>query len=171
MVKLRPVRDEDWEAVHDWAKRDEVCRFQPWGPNTEADTRAFVSTAAAAWSHDPQDRYPYAIEVDGRVSGLADLKVLSQHHGEISYIVHPRLWGHGIATEAGRRLLEVGFGELGLHRIFGTCDPRNGASAQVLAKLGMSYEGQLRETVLLRDGWRDSDLYAVLEHEWRGGWQ
>ena len=25
----------------------------------------------------------------------------------------------------------------------------------------------MRHTALIRDGWRDSDLYAVLEHEWR----
>ncbi|GAA1687972.1 hypothetical protein GCM10009765_41800 [Fodinicola feengrottensis] len=43
--------------------------------------------------------------------------------------------------------------------------------AAPLAKLGMSYEGQLRENVLAREGWRDSDLYSVLEYEWRGGWR
>jgi RimJ/RimL family protein N-acetyltransferase len=101
---------------------------------------------------------------------MATLRTKPHRQGELSYIVHPRLWGRGIATAAGRQLLEIGFGELKLHRIFATCDPRNGASAQVLAKLGMSYEGQLRENVLLRDGWRDSDLYGVLEQEWKGGW-
>jgi [ribosomal protein S5]-alanine N-acetyltransferase len=30
----------------------------------------------------------------------------------------------------------------------------------------MSYEGRMRETTLIRDGWRDSDLYSVLEGEW-----
>jgi [ribosomal protein S5]-alanine N-acetyltransferase len=65
------------------------------------------------------------------------------------------------------RVVGWGFAELGLHRVFGTCDPRNVASARVLRKLGMTHEGHMRHTALIRDGWRDSDLYALLEHEWR----
>jgi [ribosomal protein S5]-alanine N-acetyltransferase len=29
--------------------------------------------------------------------------------------------------------------------------------------------GRMRETTLIRDGWRDSDLYSVLVHEWPCG--
>jgi RimJ/RimL family protein N-acetyltransferase len=54
-----------------------------------------------------------------------------------------------------------------LHRIFATCDPRNTASAHVLQKVGMRLEGRLRDTMLIRDGWRDSLVYSVLEHEWQ----
>jgi [ribosomal protein S5]-alanine N-acetyltransferase len=32
----------------------------------------------------------------------------------------------------------------------------------------MHYEGRMRETTLIRDGWRDSDLYSVLADEWHG---
>jgi RimJ/RimL family protein N-acetyltransferase len=54
-----------------------------------------------------------------------------------------------------------------LHRIFATCDPRNVASRRVLTKIGMTHEGRMRETLLIRDGWRDSDVYAILKHEFR----
>jgi RimJ/RimL family protein N-acetyltransferase len=66
-------------------------------------------------------------------------------------------------------LLRFGFREMHLHRIFATCDPRNLASARVLEKIGMLYEGRMREVMLIRDGWRDSALYAVLEDEWGVG--
>ncbi|MEV0989570.1 GNAT family N-acetyltransferase [Streptomyces sp. NPDC049949] len=56
---------------------------------------------------------------------MGELHVRShkQRQGEISYIVHPRVWGQGIGTKIGRQLLAHGFGELGLHRIHATCDP------------------------------------------------
>jgi hypothetical protein len=63
-------------------------------------------------------------------------------------------------------LLHRGFTVHGRHRIFATCDPRNLRSAAVLRRLGMTYEGRLREDQLIRDGWRDSDIYSVLVHEW-----
>ena len=104
--------------------------------------------------------------LDNRVVGNGELKVHDNRQGEISYAVHPGYWGRGIGTIASRQLLERGFGEQNLHRIFGTCDPRNTASSRVLQKIGMTYEGRMRETMFIRDGWRDSDLYAILEREW-----
>ena len=54
-----------------------------------------------------------------------------------------------------------------MHRIYATCDPRNVASSRVLGKLGMTREGRLRHTSLIRDGWRDSDVFSILDDEWR----
>lgn len=71
-----------------------------------------------------------------------------------------------MGTAIGRELLELGFGELGLHRIFATCDPRNVGSVRVPGKLGMTYEGRLRHAMLVKDGWRDSEVFSVLEDEW-----
>ncbi|WP_307630849.1 GNAT family N-acetyltransferase [Streptomyces turgidiscabies] len=87
--------------------------------------------------------------------------------GDIAYIVHPRAWGRGVGTAIGQELLSRGFGEWGLHRIYATCDPRNLASSRLLGKLGMTYEGRHRHTALIRDGWRDSEMFSILEAEWR----
>jgi RimJ/RimL family protein N-acetyltransferase len=35
-----------------------------------------------------------------------------------------------------------------------------------LEKIGMLYEGRMSEVILIRDGWRDSAVYAILEDEW-----
>ena len=82
--------------------------------------------------------------------------------GEVGYAVHLDWWGKGYGEAIARALLHQGFGELGLHRITATCDPRNVASDRVLRKVGMVREGTLRDTHLLRDGWRDSSLYALV---------
>ncbi|MFC8567333.1 GNAT family N-acetyltransferase [Streptomyces sp. NPDC057245] len=45
---------------------------------------------------------------------MGELHVRSdiQRQAEISYSVHPRVWGQGIGTQIGRQLLAFGFGEL-----------------------------------------------------------
>jgi RimJ/RimL family protein N-acetyltransferase len=151
--------------VHRWAQLIEVCRYQPWGPNSPQQTQEFVEHEAREWETGPQQRYPFVILVDGAVSGLAALNLRPFQQAEIGYSLHPEHWGHGIATEAAGELLRLGFAEHRLHRIYGTCDPRNVASARVMSKLGMVHEGRLRQNVLIRDGWRDSDVYAILEPE------
>lgn len=102
------------------------------------------------------------------VIGACNLTIHSQRFrsGEIGYFIHPDYWRQGYATEAAQRLLRFGFGPLGLHRIIGQCDPRNTASAHLLERIGMRYEGHLRHTMLIRDGWRDALLYSLLEQEW-----
>jgi RimJ/RimL family protein N-acetyltransferase len=82
--------------------------------------------------------------------------------------VHPcaRYWGAGYATEAARATLRFGFTELHLHRIFGVCQAANGASARILAKLGIRQEAYLRESEWTKGQWRDIVLYALLDHEW-----
>jgi RimJ/RimL family protein N-acetyltransferase len=166
-VVLQALVEDDWRAVHDWASREEACRFQAWGPNTPEQSRAFVAATADAWRSQPQSRFPYAVVVSLRVVGIAELKLHSADHGEISYSIHPEMWGRGLATAAARHLLRIGFVDRGLHRISGTCDPRNVGSGRVLLKIGMAYEGRMRETAMIRDGWRDSDLYSILAHEFQ----
>ena len=157
-VSLRPLGLDDTAAVHRWACLPESCRYQAWGPNTYEQTLEYVRAAVAA----PPERLVFVVLVDGEVQGSAELKLHGPSTGEIAYAVHPRVWGQGIATAAARELLRMGFKEHGRHRIFGTCDPRNVASAAVLSKIGMRYEGRMRGTAYIRDGWRDSDLYAIL---------
>jgi [ribosomal protein S5]-alanine N-acetyltransferase len=157
-LALRLLTLDDTAAVHDWARLPESCRYQAWGPNTYEQTQEYVRAAVAA----PPDRYVFGVLVDGQVVGSAELQLHGPSTGEIAYTAHPRVWGQGIATAAARELLRISFSVHGCHRVFGTCDPRNVASAAVLRKVGMRYEGRMRGTAYIRDGWRDSDLYAIL---------
>jgi RimJ/RimL family protein N-acetyltransferase len=171
-LTLRELEPADWTAVHEWASRREACRYQAWGPNTPEETRAHVDRIVAAAATQPRAEYSLlaVLRDGGRVVGSGSLFVRSARFrtGEVAYIVHPDFWGQGLASEIAHLLVGWGFAELGLHRVFGTCDPRNVGSARVLQKLGMAHEGRMRHVALIRDGWRDSDMYAVLEDEWNG---
>ncbi|MHC8515923.1 GNAT family N-acetyltransferase [Sporosarcina sp. ITBMC105] len=41
-VLLREIEEEDWVDVHHYASQEKVCQYQPWGPNTEQDSKEFV---------------------------------------------------------------------------------------------------------------------------------
>lgn len=168
---LRELVEEDWPAVHDYSSRPEVVRYQPWGPNTPEESRATLASMMAHARATPRSQHHLAVTLrnGGRLVGEVQFKVHSVDHGqgEIGYFLHPDVWSQGYATEAARLLLAFGFAELRMHRIMATCDPRNSASWRVLEKLGMTREGHLRQTMRLRDGWRDSLVYSILVDEWR----
>jgi ribosomal-protein-alanine N-acetyltransferase len=168
---LREVAENDWPAVHAYAIDPLVSQFMLWGPNTEQETRDFVSQAIASQQEVPRQRYELAIvlQSSGQLVGTAGIGVTAPEHreGSIGYCLNRPMWGYGYATEAARRLLAFGFDKLDLHRVWATCDPQNLGSAHVLEKIGMRREGHLREHLWQKGKWRDSYVYAILEHEWR----
>jgi RimJ/RimL family protein N-acetyltransferase len=86
---------------------------------------------------------------------------------DFGYSFHRDAWGQGFATEAARALVDIAFRDLGAHRVFATCDPRNVGSWRVMEKLGMRREGCLIRARARRDGWQDELVYGLLEDEWR----
>jgi [ribosomal protein S5]-alanine N-acetyltransferase len=83
----------------------------------------------------------------------------------LGYILNKSYWNQGYITEASRRVLRFAIQDLRIHRIFATCDPENGASARIMVKIGMKYEGHLREHKFTKGKWRDSLLYSIIENE------
>ncbi len=168
-LALRPMSLGDTDVVHAWARLPEVCRYQAWGPNSAEDTRRYVAEAVATAEEVPRRRYVWiATDATGRAVGSAELQVRSPQErcAELGYLVDPELWGRGYATRMAALVAGFAFDELGMHRVEATCDPRNAGSARVLRRLGMTHEGRRRHTMLLRDGWRDSELFGMLEDEW-----
>lgn len=171
-IHLRELMEEDWRAVHAYASLEKVSRYQPWGPNSEIESKQFVEEALQDAQVEPRARYVFSIIFEGEMIGATELVLTSRHNceGEIGYIIHPDFWNKGFATEAAKAVLSIGFRRFGLHRIYATCDPNNLASAAVLGKIGMQKEGFIREHIRMKSGWRDSFLYSMLEHEFPQEW-
>ena len=111
----------------------------------------------------PRTGYTLALtESAGRPFGSVGLYRDGPHHAELGFAVSRDRWGQGYATEAARAVLDFGFADLGLRRIYATCRRENVGSSRVLEKIGMSREGRLRDHVLIRGDWRDSLLYAAV---------
>ena len=169
-VNLREMEEKDWVDVHKYASQEKVCQYQPWGPNSEQESEDFVKQVILDAKKESRSRYVFAIilKENGEMIGAGEINVRDDTNkvGEIAYIINPEYWGIGYATEIAKVLIQFGFNQLKFHRIFATCDPRNIGSSRVLEKVGMTKEGIIRENLLLKDGWRNSLLYSILEQEW-----
>lgn len=103
----------------------------------------------------------------GALLGAVGLVHTSAHaRAELGYWIAFDSWGRGYATEAARAVLEFAYGTLGLERIEATYMTRNPASARVMQKLGMRFEG-LHPKLYRRNGvFEDSGRYSILREEW-----
>lgn len=161
-LMLRDFEAADEHAVHSYASDPLVTRFMDWGPNSIADTRAFLADALEERHSPARANFNLAVIVTASdtLIGSGSMSVTSarQRHGELGYVFNRDFWSQGYATEAARLLVRFGFEYLGLRRIRATCRPENHASARVLQKAGLRYEG------LVRNGaGRDSSLFAIVD--------
>ena len=168
---IREFVPADRADVHEYASDPEVVRFMGWGPNTAEDTSQFFMRRIASQTANPRVEFELAVvwKPENKVVGGVGLRIKSAAHreGDIGYVLNRRYWNRGIMTEASNAMLDFGFGELGLHRIYATCDPENRPSARVMEKLGMKYEGRMRQNLFEKGQWRDTLLYAILESDSR----
>jgi ribosomal-protein-alanine N-acetyltransferase len=85
----------------------------------------------------------YALFLESRFigrCGLRGVEIEGVKEVEIGWAVHADLWRRGLATEAARACLEIGFGPLALPSIVAFTLPHNLASRRVMEKLGMTFE-------------------------------
>jgi RimJ/RimL family protein N-acetyltransferase len=168
---LREFVENDWRAVFEYQSDPAYLRYNPWLYRTELDVRSFVRMFMD-WSLEvPRKKYQFAIVLkeEERLIGNCGIRMQTPHAqiADIGYEIDQRYWGQGYATEASLALLAFGFNQLHLHRIWAYCIAENTASAHVLEKIGMTYEGCQRESERMKNRWWDTLHYAILEHEWR----
>ena len=167
---LREFRAADEGDIHAYARDPEVVQLMIWGPNTPEMTRNYLEGVLGAQQHWPRSDIALAIELpaEHRVIGSIALRIKDERNAtaDIGYVLHRAYWGQGYMVEAARAVLDAAFLELGLHRVWATCDPRNRASYRVMEKLGMRREAHFRKDVMEKGEWRDSYLYAILREEW-----
>jgi len=171
-LDLRPFEQGDFDVLVEIQSRPEVARYLYWEPRGPDEVRQVLERKIAHRSLEQEGDVLELAVVDRATRDMVGDVVLmwrsAEHRqGEVGYTLHPRHQGHGYATESARRMLQLGFEQLGLHRIVGRLEPRNTASARVLERLGMRREAHLLENEWVKDEWQSEQVYAMLDREWQ----
>jgi [ribosomal protein S5]-alanine N-acetyltransferase len=170
---IREFQASDREALLAFVRDPDQIRHMLLLLDTEEQLDAFLAKAAEGVNAEPRLDCHLAVEelATGRCLGSVCLMVESDSttSAELGYWLIREAWGKGYATEASAAALELGFLRSGYHRVWGKCHVLNAASARVMEKLGMTYEGTLREHVWLRDHFRSSHIYGMLMSEYGSG--
>jgi ribosomal-protein-alanine N-acetyltransferase len=89
------------------------------------------------------------------------------NRAELGYWIAKDFWNQGLGTEAAERILEYGFTEKKLNKIYASHLRRNPASGRIMEKIGMKKEGELREHVIKWDVYEDLIIYGITQQEWK----
>lgn len=63
--------ESDWVNLHKYASQEKSCRFQPWGPNSKTDSKAFVNQVPVNATKQPRSPSDHL----HKIGGLTDCKI------------------------------------------------------------------------------------------------
>jgi RimJ/RimL family protein N-acetyltransferase len=165
---LRDVMPDDLDGIHRYASDPEVTAHMFYGPREQEETRAYVDGVIASQRDVPRRRWELAVveRRSGEVVGGCDLTMANAQESDLGYVLAREAWGQGFATELVTALVHAGFAELGLKRIFATCEITHARSQRVLEKSGLRRVRPLERTTRAKGRWWDMWLYEIRRHEW-----
>lgn len=167
---LRRARLEDADDLFSYYGREDVAAYLLTPPLARDEVEAEIRRRLGLTSD--SDQAPAGLgllmEHHGRVVGDVVLIFKPPHYSaaEIGWVVHPDAAGQGLATEAARAMLGLGFGHYGFHRIHADLDARNQASVRMCERLGMRHEAHMLRDYWSKGEWTDSHRYALLATEY-----
>jgi len=168
---LRPFVRADAPRVQELAGAREIADTALNMPHPYPDgaAEAWIATHAQAFAEGKGLTLAVALKNDLLI-GCVSLGISPRHrHAEIGYWIGKDYWGKGHCTEAAFEIVRFGFERLGLHRVFGECLRRNPASARVMQKIGMSYEGCMRQHVRKGDQFENMEIYGLIREGFLAG--
>ncbi|HSP27989.1 MAG TPA: GNAT family N-acetyltransferase [Ilumatobacteraceae bacterium] len=167
---LRPMRAADAEPLATRRSDPDVARYQNWTtPYPIERAQALVAEIAAMDGPTDGEWWMLTIADPADAAVLGDLVVHLTSQGrtaEIGYSLARDAWSAGYAVEGTTELVRYLFDVVGVTRVEASLHPDNTASAMVLERIGMHFEGHTRSSFWLDDENSDDWLYGMLRADW-----
>lgn len=164
------------------AERSDLALFVGW--LNDAETAQFLTVRAPMSLASEEQWYEKLLETQGKerwhfviclvdsgqpigTIGLFDLNHPNGSAGMGIAIGEKSLWGRGYGTDALNALLDFGFGELRLERIWLDVYDYNARARRSYEKCGFKLEGTQRNAAFQHGRHVNVDLMSILRAEWQ----
>ena len=166
---LRPFTLADAPVVQQFAGDRDIASTTLNIPHPYEDGMAeeWISTHQEKFEQGESVIFAITLWNDDGLIGAIGLTINQRYErAELGYWIGKPHWGNGYCTEAAKVVLYYGFTVLGLNRIHAHHFSRNPASGRVMEKIGMKYEGCLRQHAKRWGVFKDLRMYAILKSEY-----
>jgi RimJ/RimL family protein N-acetyltransferase len=172
MIELQPFGRDDFARLISWAVTSEfVLQWAGGGFTYPLDETQLEEYLTPTETTPPTRRIFKAVDTDtGEVVGHIELNNINWTHGVAGIsrvLVSESARGKGVGGQMMRRVMEIGFDEMGLHRLELNVYDFNTPAIRLYEKLGFVKEGLIRESRRMSGGYWSHFHMSILEHEWR----
>ncbi len=162
-VRLQQAMPADAATLFGLVDDEDVMRHMDWPRASGVDeTRVHLELAAQRWDAGTEHQYLILRKSDVLPVGSISFRPRG-FSVDFGYLMGRDHWGQGLATEAAQLLVQGLQRQPEFIRIWATCDADNAASAAVLQKAGLVFEGRLRRATIRpnrQGGPKDTLMYA-----------
>ena len=166
-VRLRPIRDDDVDAVMTWINDPQITRN--FAGMSKQIRREDELVYLQQMQTSETDRL-YAIEADdGRYLGNAGIHKIywPAGSGRLGVVIGDRrAHGQGLGREAMQLLITLAFDRLDLHKVWIMHFASNDRMRHLCSKLGFVPEGVLRDEYVHEGAWHDMVRHSLLRADY-----
>ncbi|MCW9705831.1 GNAT family N-acetyltransferase [Fodinibius salsisoli] len=167
-LRLRQLMARDIDRIVQYAnnpKIEEMTLNMPF-PYGEKDAVSWLATAHEGFSEERHYVFGICSLQTDKVMGGIGLKVNKRfNRAELGFWLGEPFWSKGYITEGVEAVLEFGFNELELNKIFAFHMVKNPASGKVMTKNGMVKEAELVEHIRKGEEYIDVVQYRLTRKE------
>jgi RimJ/RimL family protein N-acetyltransferase len=176
-LAIRPVHERDLTDLYEINGDPQVTHFLPYKTWTSLeDGVSWLGRMAALAAGDTGQQFVLELNESRKVIGTLLLFRFDEPNGraELGYVLGRRYWSQGLMREALQGFCAYVFGVVGLRRMEAEVNPTNVSSNALLARVGFTKEGTLRQRWVTKGVPYDTNIYGMLADEWhsrraRGG--
>ncbi len=166
---LRRLELSDALLVHEYMREQDIAAntlLIPY-PYPEGAAEEWISNSQESFDEGEAYSFALVLKAEKRFIGAMGIHPnLDHRRAELGYWLGKPYWNKGYVTEAARRVIQFGFEDLKLNRIHANYFTHNPASARVMQKAGMTFEGILRGHYLKWGEFVDVGVYAILKSDY-----
>ena len=162
---LRPLSELDCELIQSYCSEKELAS------TTLSIPHPYTLKDAEEWivqlQKDSGPSVVWGMVFEATLIGVISLVIRQVYDSaELAFWVGRPYWRKGFCTEASKEVIKYGFQKRCLNKIFAYHMTRNPASGKVIKKIGMQFEGILRQHVKKWGQYEDLASYSMLRSEY-----
>jgi len=167
---LRALKESDAKDIFKYAGNENVCKLTTWSAHKSVEDSLKFIQEYAFKKYEEETPEPYGVTLKGedKVIGTVGAFWSSRKNQvmEIAYALGEENWGQGFIPEAALAIRDYCFLQHKISRLQSRCLKENKVSAKVMEKIGLTYEGTLRNSEVIKGVARNMVYYSMLPKEW-----
>ncbi|MBE6674175.1 MAG: GNAT family N-acetyltransferase [Ruminococcaceae bacterium] len=166
---FRAIRRSDIEDVYEYSANPKTSEFLLWEPHNSIEyTKKFIDIVLSKYKLGEYNDWAIVLKENNKMIGTCGFTRIDEYNSiaEIGYVLNPKYWGYGIATEAAKKVVDFAFEVLKVNRVEAKFMFGNEASLRVMNKIGMKFEGYQREAMLVKGKYRTIGISSILKREY-----
>jgi len=165
-LQLRPLEKEDLKFIYQMQINPDVSNY--WCEEPYTTMEKLVKSYETSHEVDSYRQF-ILTRSNERIGFLAFYGIDPRHrHAEFAIMIDPSQQGQGYATDASRLLIEYGFNQLNLHKLYLSVVKYNEKAIHIYKKVGFQIEGELKEHYFIDGKYEDAYFMGLLRADYQG---